>query len=325
MVNNALVPLALIAFCVYILAMDNGRFIEVSLGTDQGQIRDHNEDFVTRWEPTNKQDEAENGWLYIVADGVGGADAGEVASQFASERMIEHYLNDHKELDQGQRLWRAMQAANSDLRQMVAERNDNSRMATTMVAAVFHDDHVYIGNVGDSRGYLWRNGRIRQITKDQSLVAKLVEEGAITEEEAFNHPRKNVILYSLGSVKDPQIDIFELPIETGDILLLCSDGLTRHVRDDELEAMLAQHQPNRATRILIDLANERGGEDNISAVVLHYDRQRDDNQHPATQKKTITTGISSNPAPSRMLLPYTILLTLVQTFLIILIWLLLQV
>jgi protein phosphatase len=316
---------ALIAFCVYIPVMSNGRFIEASLGTDQGRIRDHNEDFVARWEPTNEQDAAQNGWLYIVADGVGGADAGEVASQYASERTIEHYLNDHRELGLGQRLWQAMQAANSDLRQMVAERNDNSRMATTMVAAVFHEKQVYIGNVGDSRGYLWRNGRIRQITKDQSLVAKLVEEGAITEEEAFNHPRKNVILYSLGSEKEPQIDIFDLPVESGDILFLCSDGLTRHVQDEEIEAILAQQTPSKATRILIDLANERGGEDNISVAVLHYDRQHDDSPRLPEQKRTITTGTSSKPAPSRVLLPYTILLTLVQTILIILVWLLLQV
>jgi len=296
--------------------MSNRRLVEASLRTDQGRIRDHNEDFVSCWEPANEQDEAQNGWVYIVADGVGGADAGEVASQFASERTLAHYLNDNLDLERGDRLWRAMQAANTDLRQMVADRHDDSRMATTMVTAVFQGNRVYFGNVGDSRGYHWRNGRLQQVTKDHSLVAKLVEEGAITEEEALNHPRKNVILYSLGSEKDPKIDVFEAAVEPGDILFLCSDGLTRHVADHEIERILAEQEPDVATQTLIDLANMRGGEDNISAAVLRYD-----DNHVADHE----TGTSGKPAHSRTLWLYTIFLTLVQTILIILIWLLLQV
>lgn len=306
--------------------METHELIEASLQTDPGRIRDHNEDFVTFWEPDDEAAEAQNGWLYIVADGVGGADAGEVASQFASERVVEHYLKDNLDLGWGERIWRAMQAANTDLRQMVAERGDDSRMATTMVVIVFQGSQVFIGNVGDSRGYHWRNGRIRQITKDQSLVAKLVEEGAITEAEAFNHPRKNVILYSLGSEKEPQIDIFEETAESGDIFLLCSDGLTRHVNDEEIQEILAHQEPLRASRILIDLANERGGEDNISAAVMRYDYQAAV-QLPSlvvVPENETLTGKSKKPARRRMLL-YTIILSLVQTILIILIWALLQV
>lgn len=306
--------------------METHELIEASLQTDQGRIRDHNEDFVTFWEPDNEAAEAQNGWLYIVADGVGGADAGEVASQFASERVIAHYLKDNLDIGWGERLWRAMQAANTDLRQMVAERGDDSRMATTMVAAVFQGSQVFVGNVGDSRGYHWRNGRIRQITKDQSLVAKLVEEGAITEEEAYNHPRKNVILYSLGSEKEPKIDIFEETAEPGDIFLLCSDGLTRHVFDEEIQEILTHQEPLRASRILIDLANERGGEDNISVAIMRYDNQTLTKKilSLAAAPDETLTGTSSKPARRRMLL-YTIILSLVQTILIILIWALLQV
>ena len=307
--------------------MEPYELIEASLQTDQGRIRDHNEDFVTFWEPDDEAAEAQNGWLYIVADGVGGADAGEVASEFASERVVAHYLKDNLDFGLGERIWRAMQAANTDLRQMVAERGDDSRMATTMVVTVFRGSQVFIGNVGDSRGYHWRNGRIRQITKDQSLVAKLVEEGAITEEEAFNHPRKNVILYSLGSEKEPQIDIFEETAEPGDIFLLCSDGLTRHVFDEEIQEILTHQDPLRASRILIDLANERGGEDNISVAIMRYDYQAAAQQPPSLvavpDNKTLT-GTSKKPARRRMLL-YTIILSLVQTILIILIWALLQV
>lgn len=301
--------------------------IEASLQTDQGRIRDHNEDFVTFWEPADEAEEKQSGWLYIVADGVGGADAGEVASEFASERTITHFLNDNLELPWGKRLWLAMQAANTDLRQMVAERGDDSRMATTMVAAVFQGSQVFIGNVGDSRGYHWRNGRIRQITKDQSLVAKLVEEGAITEAEAFNHPRRNVILYSLGSEKEPQIDIFEETAVSGDIFFLCSDGLTRHVQDEEIQEILTHQDPLRASRILIDLANERGGEDNISVAIIRYNGREavDQNQTLVTMLDEKAADVKTEKRERRQMLLYTIILSLVQTILIILIWALLQV
>ncbi len=296
--------------------MSNQGRIEVSLRTDQGQIRDHNEDFVTFREPMDTADEEKNGWVYIVADGVGGADAGEIASQFACERTLEHYLANDQEPDWGKRLVDAMQAANTDLRQMVAERNNNSRMATTMVAAVISGNQLFLGNVGDSRGYYWRNGFIRQITKDQSLVAKLVEEGAITEEEAKDHPRKNVILYSLGSERTPKIDLFPLQLEVGDILTLCSDGLVQHVEDIEIGNLVSQLAPAEATQALIQLANQRGGKDNISVAVLRYGT--------GPMVKTAEKVVSHRPLGG-MLKFLTIFLTLLQTVLITLVWWLLRV
>lgn len=300
--------------------MSSNSLIEASLRTHQGRVRDHNEDFVTFREPAGSKDETQDGWLYVVADGVGGADAGEVASKFATERTVEHYVGSSHLADFGKRLRESMRAANSDLRQFVAERNDHSRMATTMVAVVIRDRCAYIANVGDSRGYHWRNGVLQQITKDQSLVAKLVEEGAITEEEAAVHPRKNVILYSLGSERDPKIDLFEQPLETDDILLLCSDGLTRHVSDEELAAIVSQQEPAVATRTLIDLANSRGGEDNISVAVLHY------NSAYAPAEPPVETQSQEKPVRNRALLwSYTLLLSIIQTFLIVTVWLLLLV
>ena len=106
-----------------------------------------------------------------------------------------------------------MQAANTDLRRLAADRDDSRRMATTMVAAVVQDSHAYIGNVGDSRAYQWREGQLEQISRDQSLVARLVEEGALTPEEAVHYPYKNVILYSIGSEKRPPIDLYEIVLE----------------------------------------------------------------------------------------------------------------
>ena len=156
--------------------------------TDNGLVRGHNEDFVIVYEPATEDDRRRHGALYVVADGVGGADAGEVASQYASERTLHHYLAADGRTDWGQRLIDAMQAANTDLRRLAAGRDDSRRMATTMVAAVIQDGHAYIGNVGDSRAYQWREGQLEQISRDQSLVARLVEEGALTPEEAVRYP-----------------------------------------------------------------------------------------------------------------------------------------
>lgn len=296
--------------------------------TDRGLVRDHNEDYILCHEPISPQDEQANGWLYLVADGVGGADAGEVASEYASAQMLAHYIN-NTDLDHlGQRLVAAMQAANTDLRELVVHRNGNQRMATTMVAAVCTDKRAYFANVGDSRGYHWRDGTLRQITKDQSLVAKLVEEGAITEEEAASHPHRNVILYSIGSEKRPQIDLFELPLAAGDKLLLCSDGLTRHVSDDEIATFLAEGDLEQTAVRLIELANERGGQDNISVGIVTYERPVGAaDEYESRQVAPPIDGVTAvvEPLNHAFLLPYTVFLSLIEAVLIVTLWLLLRV
>lgn len=311
--------------------MSNLGQIHAVLHSNTGLIRDHNEDFVIYQEPSNAADEMRDGWLYIVADGVGGADAGEVASKLASERTIFHYLAHPEESDWGQRLVKAMQAANSDLRQYVLEKGNNSRMATTMVAAVIKNSHAFIGNVGDSRGYLWRKGTFTQITKDQSLVAKLVEEGAITEEEAHFHPRRNVILYSLGSERTPKIDLFEQSLEYGDILFLCSDGLTRHVYDEEISLILGNESPEEAANILIDKALDRGGEDNISVGIILFEGETAVSPQ-LSNKNGISPRVVMNNSSANMLVVnhsllwlYTLLLGIIQMVLTFLVWLLLRV
>ncbi|MCP5094158.1 MAG: Stp1/IreP family PP2C-type Ser/Thr phosphatase [Chloroflexi bacterium] len=306
--------------------MSNLGQIIAYLSTDTGQVRDHNEDFIDFWEPKTVEEERKNGWLYLVADGVGGADAGEVASEYASQRTVFHYLNKTEYQDWGQRLHDAMQSANTDLRQFVADRNDNSRMATTMVAAVIQEDRLFVSNVGDSRGYQYRNGRFRQVTKDQSLVAKLVEEGAITAAEAEHHPRKNVILYSLGSENNPKIDLFDLTWEAGDILVLCSDGLTKHVTDDEISNIITTQEPKKAASTLIALANERGGEDNISAAVI---KNKPKETAVSTQQEGSETAVPTNLTISTdhrlLMMLFTIGLSIAQSVLIFLVWFFLRV
>lgn len=291
--------------------------VDASLRTDQGRVRGINQDFVAWREPSDTVEEQKQGWLYILADGAGGMDAGEVASRFATERTLHHYQA-HEELEWGPRLQAAMQAANVDLRELSARNEGNSRMATTMVAVVIDGRRAYVANVGDSRGYLWRGGKLKQVTKDQSLVAQLVDEGAITEEEAAVHPRRNVILFSLGSERTPRIDLFELALEPGDKIVLCSDGLTRHVQDEEIEKIVGQEATGEATETLISLANERGGQDNISVGILHF--------LPGLGQPRVVQGVrkpekAALTRGNRLFLGvYTVILALLETLLIVLFW-----
>ena len=311
--------------------------------TDAGLVRSHNEDFVIVYEPQTPDDYHRHGTLYVVADGVGGADAGEVASQYASERTLHHYLESDDSDGPGARLIEAMQAANTDLRRLAAERDDSRRMATTMVAVAIRDARAYIGNVGDSRGYLWREGALTQVTRDQSLVARLVEEGALTTEEALRYPYKNVILYSLGSEKRPPIDLFEVELESGDLLLLCSDGLTRHLADAEIATIVGRELPDEAVEVLVQLARERGGEDNITvAVIQHGPRVATEETVavPDVDEELLTQTIARprpEPSPVVGMMPVTVVteahprlwplllvLTTVMIILIFLLWIFIQ-
>lgn len=303
--------------------MSNLGQIDAFLWTDIGRKRENNQDFVADWQPSSLDEEKEHGWLFLVADGVGGADAGDVASRYASQRTIQHYLDHVENEDWGERLKSAMKAANTDLRQYVAELGENSRMATTMVAAVLQGSEVYMSNVGDSRGYLIHDGVISQITKDQSLVAKLVEEGAISLEEAKEHPHGNIILSSLGSEINPQIDLFNFTLTPGDVLILCSDGLTKYVDDKEIAQALQLESAEKSARKLIAMANERGGADNISVAIIRYFPQKTAEFKVKSLNQKQKEGISRKS--QTLLWGYTLLLSLVQTLFIFLVWIFLRV
>jgi protein phosphatase len=310
--------------------MDDPR-ISAAWRTDSGLVRSHNEDFVAAYEPDTPDDRRRHGHLYIVADGVGGADAGEVASQYASERTRHHYLAAAGRTDWGARLVDAMQGANTDLRRMAAERNDNRRMATTMVAAVIQDGRAYIGNVGDSRAYQYREGYLEQVSRDQSLVARLLEEGALTAEEAANYPYKNVILYSIGSEKRPPIDLYEIAMEPGDLLILCSDGLTRHVEDSEIADIAGRRLPEEAATTLMEMARQRGGEDNITIAIIQHGPHPSELPEQATRPLAVPRVAAAQPTPQPVaaeqphsLWGLTAALTVVMVVLIFLLWFVIQ-
>ena len=259
--------------------MDIGVFTFTSRGR-----RQINEDYMAFYIPSDLDKLATYGGLFVVADGVGGEDAGEIASRYATEKVLYEYFNaesgepDHLMLS-------AFQAANSDIYQYNQSPSATGRMGTTMVSAVIKGNQLVVANTGDSRAYLIRAGEIRQVTADQSLVADLVAQGQITAEEAQNHPNRNMILHGIGKDAEAYVDIYDSILMDGDLLILCTDGLTGYVLDEELLLMASELQPGQAVEDLVDMANQRSGHDNISVMILTI-ADPDSSPHPGYQGNT---------------------------------------
>jgi PPM family protein phosphatase len=219
-----------------------------------GRKRRHNEDSYVVQPP-----------LFAVADGMGGAKAGEVASGLAAAAVQEST----NEAESGEaRVAALIEEANRRVFRRATEDRDASGMGTTMTVALVEDNHVAIGHVGDSRAYLIRGGELEQLTDDHSLVAELVRSGKLTPEEAESHPQRSVITRALGTEADVDVDTFSVDAAPGDLFLLCSDGLTTMVDDRTILAAVERHRPNLkdAAKALINAANRGGGEDNITVV-----------------------------------------------------------
>jgi PPM family protein phosphatase len=203
--------------------------------------------------------------LFAVADGIGGANAGEVASGLAAA-AVQESGNDS---ESGEARVEALIAeANRRVFLRASEDREASGMGTTMTVALVEDDRVAFGHVGDSRAYLIRDGQLDQLTDDHSLVAELVRSGKLTPEEAESHPQRSVITRALGSDPHVDVDTFSVPVEAGDLFLLCSDGLTSMVDDQTILDAVQQNRGNleEAAKALINAANRGGGEDNITVV-----------------------------------------------------------
>jgi PPM family protein phosphatase len=219
-----------------------------------GRRRRHNEDAYVVEPP-----------LFAVADGMGGAKAGEVASGLAAAAVQESGSDGQS----GEARVEALIAeANRRVFMRASEDREASGMGTTMTVALVEDDRVAFGHVGDSRAYLIRDGQLEQLTDDHSLVAELVRSGRLTPEEAETHPQRSVITRALGTEADVDVDTFSIPVEPGDLFLLCSDGLTSMVDDQTILGAVEANRGNleEAAKALVNAANRGGGEDNITVV-----------------------------------------------------------
>ncbi len=231
--------------------------------TDVGVKRNMNQDFVY----ASDQPVGNLRNLYIVADGMGGHNAGDLASRYTVEVMVD-YIEGASEIRPIPLLEGAIESANQKVLERAMADKQLEGMGTTVVAATVQDDCLYVANVGDSRLYLVDHGGIEQITRDHSLVEEMVRNGQIEKEEARNHPEKNVITRAVGVKSRLRIDFFDVALNVGDRFLLCSDGLTNMVEDDDiLELVKRDPSLERAAHRLVVLANRNGGKDNISVVL----------------------------------------------------------
>jgi len=230
-------------------------------GTDTGKKRRRNEDEYVVEPP-----------LFAIADGMGGAQAGELASSLAAGAVRggegaagggEDYVVE------------LIQEANRRVYQRSSQDAAVSGMGTTMTVALVEEGAVFFGHVGDSRAYLIRDGKLEQLTEDHSLVAELVRSGKLSPEEAETHPQRSVITRALGTDPDVDVDTFSIPTQPGDLFMLCSDGLTSMVEDDVILSTVEKHRDNlqTAAKALIRAANKGGGEDNITVVFFEIGEQ----------------------------------------------------
>ena len=232
-----------------------------------GQIRELNEDSygIVEEQSVPAEAVAHKGRLYAVADGMGGHAAGEVASQQAIASLFEHYYA-NLELAPAESLQEAIARANKAI--FSRSSGDKAGMGTTLVAGVIKDSRLWVLNVGDSRAYLVREGEISQITHDHSWVGEQVDAGVLTEEQAHQHIYRNVITRSLGNTARIEADLFQRELAAGDVLVLCSDGLTNLVTDDEISEAISEGSLADAVQHLVGLANARGGPDNVTVVAV---------------------------------------------------------
>ena len=241
--------------------------LEVAQLTDVGRKREHNEDNMAYVIPKDPQVMAKKGALFIVADGMGGHAAGEVASEIAVDTVSNVYYQDDSD-DIAFSLLHAIKRTNALIHQRAAENMLRSGMGTTCVAAVLRGNMAYIANVGDSRAYIVRNGKVKQVSQDHSWVAEQVRAGLLTEDQARTHAQRNVITRCLGTQADVEIDVFPEQMEEKDALVLCTDGLSGLVSDDEIRRIVDQSGPQDSVYHLVQRANENGGPDNITAIVV---------------------------------------------------------
>ncbi len=254
---------------------------EIGNRSDVGRVREVNEDYFGSFH-------GNFGELLVVCDGIGGHKGGETASRLAVDVIKNHFEKLNADYDVMRELQSALSAANNKLVETARQDRSLEGMGSTAVIVLFKDDIAYTANLGDSRIYLVRNEKIKQLTTDHSLVQQMIDSKMLTPEEAKNHPKKNVITKSLGREGEVEPDISE-PIELhkADKFILCTDGLTNYVKDEDIFAIASNNPPQQAAGKLVDLANEKGGSDNITVQIAEVKVDIDTPTESSKKKKLL--------------------------------------
>ena len=239
--------------------------MRIAARSDQGKVRANNEDCLAF--------DARLG-IAVLADGMGGLRAGEVASATAVEAVMQHLVENTDRLgtdDVGEMLREALELANRRVYALADSRREFSGMGTTLVVGAMHDGRFVTAHIGDSRAYRFRNGELARLTSDHSLVQQLVEQGILSAAEARRAPNRNIVTRAVGIEMDVECDLTEVDALDGDVFLLCSDGLTDMIDDATIARLCATHavaEPTRIVDVLVNAALIEGGFDNVSVVVL---------------------------------------------------------
>lgn len=238
----------------------------------RGKVRKTNEDYY--YIPQNGEDRN----LAMIADGMGGHNAGELASRMAVETILDNFpsgrTGDMVPDEIMGTIRETIEITNKKVYEYSITHDECQGMGTTLVLAILVEGNLYLGHIGDSRAYIVRDRKVCQITKDHSLVQELLDKGTITQDEVANHPQKNVITRALGTEDTIEVDLYELPLMDGDIVLLCTDGLTLHVDlSEEIEVFESGYSMDELADSLVHKAITGGGLDNITVVAIKYSRR----------------------------------------------------
>ncbi len=243
--------------------------LQVVVRSDLGNVRLNNEDTGLFYRIADDKVIREKGCLLMVADGMGGHQAGEVASRMAAEIIIREYFNPKKNGSIEKNLRKAFATANTSIYQAASSNKEQEGMGTTCTALVVTDSEIHFAHVGDSRAYLLKKDKLSRITEDHTYVQELVRSGEISAAEAETHPRRNILTNAMGTKPEMKVDAGRcaLLLEPGDRLMLCSDGLYDYLNDDEIAAFLGGTDLTAAAEQMIAAAKKRGGHDNITVVL----------------------------------------------------------
>lgn len=237
--------------------------------SDVGVVREENQDCLGKFPEESLDVSAPPGLLFVVADGMGGHRGGRVASQLAVQAMSEAYFAANSSESIAARLRSAIDAANKRIYEYSLEHPNLNGMGTTCVALVLAGGQVCLAHVGDSRVYRIRNKKIEQLTEDHTKVAEMERRGILTKDEARMHPERSQLYRALGIRPQMEVDINEsVDLKPGDYFVLCTDGLSNMVEDDEINEIVLKHPPQEACEALVELANQRGGYDNITVEIV---------------------------------------------------------